>query len=576
MIVAPYQNNFRWFEGVVENRNDPLKLFRVQVRIFGIHTNNKSKIPTSDLFWAQVMHPVTSAAMNGIGNTPSFVEGTHVIGFFRDGDNCQDPIVMGTVAGIPSELPKDTGFFDPNKKYPKANRLNEPDTSRLARGVLEDTIFTKKDSQIKTNIAGVSGTWNQPESPYNTQFPFNKVMETESGHVLEFDDSPDNERIHLAHRTGTFYEVDRNGTRITKIVGDSYEIIDRNGYISISGNSNLTVSGNINLNVESDANVQIYGNVNLNVHGNLNQTVNGDFRLKANNIIMESDNKFDTTAESISMDSELIALNSGFASKSGLSTPSKLTPKYPNIPNLANPTRKSDAIFVFESPEDNIGAPDIPDAMPEFQNAIPVEIKQKNIVVQDAVQPTSEDVVQIVPPTCEAFKDMTRFDSNMVLHKDSTGYSWTLGKLLNGNELTEIVVRGIKYTKADIVCNLKQLAENILGRINEKVGRVDERWFLTSCYRNDIPSGGSATSQHLSGQACDIVIGNNYNYDESFEFAKDFAASLPYDQFILEYLDSGRRKNWMHISYIGESGRRQILTFLNHKTAASGSLKKLA
>ena len=37
---------------------------------------------------------------------------------------------------------------------------------------------------------------------------FNKVFETESGHVQEFDDTPGQERIHTYHRSGTFHEVD--------------------------------------------------------------------------------------------------------------------------------------------------------------------------------------------------------------------------------------------------------------------------------------------------------------------------------------------------------------------------------
>ena len=41
-------NGFVWFLGVVENRDDPLKLGRVQARIFGWHTDNKMKVPTTD------------------------------------------------------------------------------------------------------------------------------------------------------------------------------------------------------------------------------------------------------------------------------------------------------------------------------------------------------------------------------------------------------------------------------------------------------------------------------------------------------------------------------------------------
>ena len=97
--------NFIWWQGVVEDRNDPLKLGRCRVRIVGYHTDNKQDgrgIPTKQLPWASASQPITSAAMNGIGTSPTGpVEGTWVFGFFRDGENAQEPVMMGTVGGIP-------------------------------------------------------------------------------------------------------------------------------------------------------------------------------------------------------------------------------------------------------------------------------------------------------------------------------------------------------------------------------------------------------------------------------------------------------------------------------------------
>ena len=72
-----------FYYGVVENRADPLQLGRCQVRVVGLHTHDKSLLPTADLPWATPIQSVTSAAMNGIGWTPvGPVEGTSVIIFF--------------------------------------------------------------------------------------------------------------------------------------------------------------------------------------------------------------------------------------------------------------------------------------------------------------------------------------------------------------------------------------------------------------------------------------------------------------------------------------------------------------
>ena len=89
------------YTGCVENRNDPFKLGRCQVRIVGLHNHNKTELKTEDLPWAYPMQPLTSAAISGIGHTPlGPVEGTWVIVMFRDDDE-QQPIILGSIGGIP-------------------------------------------------------------------------------------------------------------------------------------------------------------------------------------------------------------------------------------------------------------------------------------------------------------------------------------------------------------------------------------------------------------------------------------------------------------------------------------------
>ena len=86
---------FHHFVGVVEDRQDPQKLGRVRVRVIGLHTHNKEDLPTADLPWSMVALSPTDAGISGLGQSPSFLpEGTHVIGFFRDGDDAQDPLSL--------------------------------------------------------------------------------------------------------------------------------------------------------------------------------------------------------------------------------------------------------------------------------------------------------------------------------------------------------------------------------------------------------------------------------------------------------------------------------------------------
>ena len=86
------QDGFQWWVGVVEDRNDPERVGRCRVRIFGIHTDDLSSIPTEDLPWAI---PVYSVNNNDTFSAPR--EGEYVVGFFLDGSFCQAPAILGVL-----------------------------------------------------------------------------------------------------------------------------------------------------------------------------------------------------------------------------------------------------------------------------------------------------------------------------------------------------------------------------------------------------------------------------------------------------------------------------------------------
>ena len=85
-------NGFIWFFGVVEDNNDPIKTGRLKVRCIEWHTNDKGKLPTADLPWAQVMMPVNSSSNSGVGESPTGIQnGSWVVGFFMDGEKANRP-----------------------------------------------------------------------------------------------------------------------------------------------------------------------------------------------------------------------------------------------------------------------------------------------------------------------------------------------------------------------------------------------------------------------------------------------------------------------------------------------------
>ena len=165
-------SSFVWFFGVVEDRNDPLRMGRYRVRCFNWHTNDKSAVPTDSLPWAQCLQPITSAAISGIGTSPTgLVEGSWVFGFFLDGKRAQKPMIMGSMAGIPTEEPNgEIGFNDPNSIFPTL--INEPDVDRLARndGEFIAPLLAEKESGRTSSVPTASGSsWNEPASTYNAR-----------------------------------------------------------------------------------------------------------------------------------------------------------------------------------------------------------------------------------------------------------------------------------------------------------------------------------------------------------------------------------------------------------------------
>ncbi len=271
-------DGFIWFTGVVEDRNDPSKLGRVRVRIVGHNPDDKSIIPTKDLPWAHIMHPVTDPSMNGMGTTPSFlVEGTWVVGFFLDGIQKENPIVMGSLPGVPDERPNTSkGFYDPNGKYPRENRLGESDVNRLARsdtGFIADAETVISDNRINTDTSVENGftdipvaggaPFGEPTSSYAAKYPFNHVYESESGHVKEFDDTEGEERIREYHTAGTYYEVNGSGTRTVKVVGDGYHIVAGSDYAYVDGHCNLTIGSNCSTYVKGDYDLRVDGNMEI-------------------------------------------------------------------------------------------------------------------------------------------------------------------------------------------------------------------------------------------------------------------------------------------------------------------------
>jgi hypothetical protein len=267
-----------------------------------------------------LIHPITSSGISGLGSSPGFiVEGTWVFGYFRDGYNMQEPMIMGSLPGKPSELADTSkGFYDPNGVYPKYK--DEVDTNRLAtndsnaphlglelRKLTRKTGVPTADFDEVENInhvadhtisASDSDVWSQPIVPYAAVYPYNHVFESESGHIMEIDDTKDNERLFTSHRTGTSQEISPDGTQVNIIKSDHYNIVSGKRQEVIEGNADITIGGRHKIFINKDGatdnhyDIQIGPNASVNIQvdkgdmnvvlkqGKMNTNVNGDYNMK--------------------------------------------------------------------------------------------------------------------------------------------------------------------------------------------------------------------------------------------------------------------------------------------------------
>lgn len=116
-----YGDHLRYFIGTVVDNVDPLKLDRVKVRIYGLHTKDTTLIPNADLPWAQVAIPVTEGGSSGLGANSQLKIRAQVIGIFLDGANSQLPLVIGSIPKI--ETRKNETSDAPSKQTETGTRV---------------------------------------------------------------------------------------------------------------------------------------------------------------------------------------------------------------------------------------------------------------------------------------------------------------------------------------------------------------------------------------------------------------------------------------------------------------------
>ena len=496
------------------------------------------------------------------------------------------------------------GFIDPTATHPTKEYAGKAETNKLAQGDVSGTIVqTKEKDRAKQNQLPNNDSWEQPPIPFKAEYPYNKTIETESGHIIELDDSPGGERIHVYHRSGTFVEIDANGSVVKRTKGSSYEIIDKNGYVSVTGDAHLTVKGSIKIFVGGDADIEVEGDTNIkclnditmqaagrvdisateelnlhsanvNIEADVNLNIKGDVNafLTSKDIYLKSNNNFYSEAvgtHNIKSDGETYVEGSKVYFNSSKAETSKVA-ESSNIGLIG--TRK-------DITKEKITDPIAPNYLDTYgfvaeDSVVPGEaekqsndLKEKGIASKDELNETAIEVESQTPSSGNttlirpdnSLLSQTYLPDNYQLSKH-----FTLGMLTTKTAVSSYALQpqlGLSY--GQLAFNLSAISLNIL----EPLLALYPNMFVTSAFRSAEKS--STTSDHPRGKAVDIQFKGASKADY-YDIANKLATQLNYDKLLLEYKTYGTGLPWIHISFDVDAPKKLVLTYFNDKKYKDG------
>ncbi len=273
--LAPKVSRFDGiYRGVIEDNNDPDKLGRCKIRVWGIHDELKTPeilegIPTELLPWGEPCLGLVEGSVSGCGLFSVPLQGSHVFCFF-EGGNWECLRYFATAPGKPIDPPDITkGFNDPNGYYPRIDRLGESDYHRLSRGISRGTLVDHKNNNLDLLVQKADGLfWNEPPSAYAAEYPHNIVLTTHRGIAIEIDSTFEAERVHIYHPSNTYIEIDAAGNVVFKNAGCKFEITQGDVNKHIVGDENETIGIDKTKNIRGNETVKI-GNNKTEVIGNM-------------------------------------------------------------------------------------------------------------------------------------------------------------------------------------------------------------------------------------------------------------------------------------------------------------------
>lgn len=226
MITKDF-NSWVPFIAKVEDVDDPRKVGRVRLRVINHHGDD---ISTEQLDWATPII-ANSASLEGVGTSPTSLEvGSTVVGFYLDGHQRSMPLILGSIAAI------------------RGGDDNRNDVHKRARGI----------NEIENHQEGP-----EPSPAFAATYPHNRVVASRSGHIVELDDTPGHERVHVRHKSGSYVEINNQGRVVIKAVDDQYVITSGDSTVYTKGDAKIESKGKMTIKVQGQCNIDVTGQCNI-------------------------------------------------------------------------------------------------------------------------------------------------------------------------------------------------------------------------------------------------------------------------------------------------------------------------
>lgn len=181
------RDGFYWWIGQIEFSDKVIKPSnRFKVRIVGQHLKDCNAVATEDLPWATVMLPATTPYSTGntSGATANFKPGDWVIGFFLDGMEGQQPVIMGSIGAV-ANASNTTPENDPTPNetckafttFVRNDYVEATDKQKGGKGDAEDKINKNKGGTVGAGSNSTAPNTllalpceNSTNNPFGTEF----------------------------------------------------------------------------------------------------------------------------------------------------------------------------------------------------------------------------------------------------------------------------------------------------------------------------------------------------------------------------------------------------------------------